>query len=109
MQEVFWRANSRLRLQQFTRRPLPPVTGEQNSASVASEKGIFLERNVSRFWSRTLAVSICLAAVCAFIGFKTVRASSSQGAQLVPANATIASATAPKISAPGTALYEAKR
>lgn len=69
---------------------------------------MILEKIVRRHWLRTLSIAVCLAAVFAVIGFRSVKASG-QGAQLIPANATVASATAPKIPAPGTALYQAKR
>ncbi len=97
----------------FSRRPWPPVTGKQNSASVASGKAMLLEKTLRQ---RSLNLFLVLG-VGAFglglIHLRTVKAAAEpQQAQLVPAKATISPAPAqpaPKLPAPGTALYESRR
>ena len=94
-----------------TRRPWPHVTGKQNSASVASGKAMSREKNVRGYGLKTIVVAVSLAVTIGIIGFRTVSAAPPQRAQVIQASATIGSSVqvAPKIPAPGTALYEAKR
>ena len=60
---------------------------------------------------KAIGIAVGLAVAVGFVGFRNVDAASGQKAQLVPASATVGSsaAGAPKIPAPGTALYTAKR
>ena len=111
MREVHGACSSHLPNTQLTRRPWPPVTSKQNSASVASGKAISLEKNVRSYGLKTVVVAVSLALAVGIIGFRTVSAAPPQQAQVVPASATIGSSAlaAPKVPAPGTALYEAKR
>src|SRR5258708_32185600 len=92
-----------------TRRPWPPVTGKLISASVASGKAMPRGRNLPTLGLKTILFAVFLAAAVGAIGFRTVHASPPQGAHVLPASATIGNPTAPKIPAPGTALYDAKR
>jgi hypothetical protein len=70
-----------------------------------------LEKNVRGYGLKTIVVAVFLAVTIAIIGFRTVSAAPPQRAQVVQASATIGSTAqvSPKIPAPGTALYEAKR
>src|SRR6266496_1289066 len=111
MQDSCGPSNSHVLYPYSTRRPWPPVTGEQNSASLASGKAMSLEKNVRGLGLKTIVVAALLALAVGIIGFRTVSAAPPQQAQIVPANATVGSpgSIASKIPAPGTALYEAKR
>ena len=62
-----------------------------------------------RHWFRTTTIAAALTFILGIIGFRTVKASSGQGAQLVAASASVANASAPAIPSPGTEFYEAKR
>ncbi len=66
-------------------------------------------RNLPTLGLKTILFAVFLAAAVGAIGFRTVHASPPQGAHVLPASATIGNPTAPKIPAPGTALYDAKR
>ncbi len=70
-----------------------------------------LERNLRTHWSKTIPLFLALAVAIALIGFRTVNAAPSHDAKVVPASATLTTSTptTPKIPAPGTALYQAKR
>src|SRR5437667_6622548 len=69
------------------------------------------EKNVRGYGLKTIVVAVFFALAVGIIGFRTVSAAPPQQAQVVPASATVGStgSIAPKIPAPGTALYEAKR
>ena len=70
-----------------------------------------LERNLRNYRSKTIFFAIILAVAVAVIGFRTVDAAQPRDAKVVPANATLPTSTptTPKVPAPGTALYQAKR
>ena len=70
---------------QSTRRPWPPVTGKQNSASVASGKAMSLEKNVRGYGLKTIVVAVSLAVTIGIIGFRTVSAAPPQRAQVIQA------------------------
>src|SRR5881394_4542290 len=111
MQEFCGASNSHVSHPQSTRRPWPPVTGKQNSASLASEKGMSRERHLRSHGWKTIVVATSFAVTVGIIGFRTVSAAPPQHAQVIQASATIGNSgqSAPKIPAPGTALYQAKR
>src|SRR5437867_3183190 len=111
MQEVRGACNSHVPNPQLTRRPWPPVTSKQNSASVASGKAMSVEKNVRGYGLKTIVVAVFLALTVGIIGYRTVSAAPPQQPQVVPASATIGSSAsvAPRVPAPGTALYEARR
>jgi hypothetical protein len=69
------------------------------------------ERNLRNYRSKTIIFAAILAVAVAVIGFRTVDAAPPHDAKVVPASATLPSSTptTPKIPAPGTALYQAKR
>jgi len=70
-----------------------------------------LERILRNHRSKAIFFAAILAVAVAVIGFRTVDAAQPHDAKLVPASATLPSSTptTPKIPAPGTALYQAKR
>jgi hypothetical protein len=70
-----------------------------------------LEKNVRGYGLKTIVVAVSLALAVGIIGFRTVSAAPPQQAQVVPASATIGSSLSatPRVPAPGTALYQAKR
>ena len=70
-----------------------------------------LERNLRNQRSKMIFFAMILALAVAVIGFRTVNAAQPGDAKVVPASANIASSApiAPKIPAPGTAFYQAKR
>jgi LysM repeat protein len=70
-----------------------------------------LERNLRNHRSKTILFAALLAVALAVIGFRTVDAAQPHDAKVVPASVTLPASTptTPKVPAPGTALYQAKR
>lgn len=70
-----------------------------------------LEKKLRLHGSKPFLFAAIVAGVAGLISFRSVRAAQQQGAQLVPASTAIAQtpSLAPKIPAPGTALYETHR
>src|SRR5690349_2519244 len=68
-----------------------------------------LERNLRNHRSKAIFFAAVLAVAVALIGFRTVNAAPPHDAKVVPVSATTSTPTSPKIPAPGTALYQAKR
>src|SRR4051812_37977392 len=69
-----------------------------------------LERNVRKHGLKVLFLAAAVAFGLAINGFHQVDAAQPQQAQLVPASATLGQPSlAPKIPAPGTAMYETGR
>lgn len=70
-----------------------------------------LEKNLRRHRLKFLLSAVVTGCAFGVIGFRSVDAAQPQGAQLVPASASVAQPTSlsPKISAPGTVLYETRR
>lgn len=70
-----------------------------------------LEKNLHLHGIKPFLLAAITTGCVAVISFRGVKAAQPQGAQLVPASATIAppNSLTPKIPAPGTAIYDAKR
>src|SRR5581483_4331902 len=96
----------------FSRRSWSAVTSYQNSASVASNKTMSLEKNLHR---RQLNLYLVLGVAAFGFGLmhlRTVKAAAAQqSAQLIPATATTVTSQSPtpKLPEPGTSFYETRR
>jgi hypothetical protein len=75
---------------------------------------MFLENNLRRHLWKLILFAACFGLAFLALNFRTVRAAAQpQGAQLLPASATVdnhlTNTPAPKLPLPGTALYESRR